>query len=61
MEEKEEKVEEEDGESNWFGLEIPSLTRLNEAFVKLGIETTKKFPILFRRVLSRSEEKFSLP
>ena len=44
MEEKEEKVEDEDGESNWFGLEIPSLTRLNEAFVKLGIENNEKVP-----------------
>ena len=41
MEGKEEKVEEEDGESNWFGLEIPSLTRLNQVFAQLGIENNE--------------------
>ena len=58
MEEKEEKVEEEDEESNRFG--IPSLTRLNEAFVKLGIENNEKV-LDSLSASSRSEAKFSLP
>ena len=43
-ENEEEKVEKDDDDkSNWFGLDIPSLTRLNEAFVELGIENNELF------------------